>query len=261
MKDEPYYTFNREERNLAAILYHLLLTGEENLEKFLELVGQGPEWKLSDCEVYYEYAWLRDTWHMMDKEKRREWVEAHLPKGIKPPSAVNDLRSWNEFFGLTKKPSSVFVQSPANWVLSRVSRRVQGDDFRDLALLKWAFNIKPDLVIITGDKRAVCIEAKVESGAGKYPTSKADRSEWRTRGAGEYVDQLDCQRNLFEKVLAYPKEAIGSMDPSVRFVLLDNRGEGRPGVKGLSWSAVFKEMKSPKSHPMVKKWLAPYVRA
>ncbi|MCB0771611.1 MAG: hypothetical protein KDC00_14520 [Flavobacteriales bacterium] len=266
MTDRPYYTFNREERNLAAILYHLLLSGEENLKRFLELVDHKPEWSVDKCEVYFEYAWLRDKWHLMDKEVnpnevKRNWVEARLPPSIKPPSVDKGIRAWNEFFGLTKKPSSKHIQSPANWVLAGIHPSVQGNAFRKLAMLKWAFNIKPDLVIITGDNRAVCVEAKVESGAGKYPTSKSDKAVWKARLAGEYIDQLDCQRNLFERVLDYPVASPGSPNPSVRFVLLDNEGKGQAVVKGLSWSAVFTEMKTLNSHAMVKKSLEPIVKA
>lgn len=251
----PYYTFNREERNLAAILYHLLLTGEQNLGRFLELVDHTAEWPLNKCEVYFEYAWLRDDWHRMDAKLKRAWIEARLPSGVIPPTEDRGEGEWNKFFGLTEKPSNKFIQSPANWVLSRVSDTVIGDGYRQLALLKWAFNIKPDLVIITGDKRAVCIETKVESGAGKYPTSKSDKAVWKARLAGEYVDQLDCQRNLFEKVLKFPKEVPGSKDSPMRYVLLDTKGKGIGDVKGLRWKDVFKVMDRTSSHPMVASWL------
>jgi len=146
MNDQPYYTFNREERNLAAILYHLLLTGEQNLGRFLDLVDHKPEWPLSKCEVYYEYAWIRDDWHRKElvlkpdvvkqNAEKRNWVVDRLPMGIKPPSSDNEIRAWNEFFGLVKNPSVEHIQSPANWVLSRVSDTVQGDDYCQLALLK-----------------------------------------------------------------------------------------------------------------------------
>lgn len=57
-----YYSINREERNLAAILYHLLLL-EGNLGIFLTLIGTShtPD-ELSKCSIYFEYAYLRDLW-------------------------------------------------------------------------------------------------------------------------------------------------------------------------------------------------------
>ncbi|MBK9149082.1 MAG: hypothetical protein IPM12_14860 [Flavobacteriales bacterium] len=244
-QETPYYRFNREERNYAAILYHLLLSGQHNLKAFLNLIEHRSERSIEQCDVYYEFALQRDAWHQMDDAAKRDWLLLKLPLGLDPPSHEE---GWNTFFGLTRNPSRTVYQSPASWVLSRIDDSVQGQQYRDLAMLKWCFNIKPDLVIITGRKQAVCIEAKVESGQGKYPTSSIDKAEWKRRVAGSYVDQLDCQRHLFHHVLEFPIEA-------VTYILLDEKGAGAGEAKGLSWKSAFAAMETAPSHPFVENWL------
>ena len=50
---DGYWYFCREERNLAAILYHLLLC-RDNLQRFCDAVGYRS--RLADPAVYFEYA-------------------------------------------------------------------------------------------------------------------------------------------------------------------------------------------------------------
>ena len=56
---KSYYEINREERNLTAILYHLLCI-ESNLRLFLEILNIPESYNYFETEIYYEYAFLRD---------------------------------------------------------------------------------------------------------------------------------------------------------------------------------------------------------
>ena len=40
---DGYHRISREERNVAAIFYHVLLLGE-NLQRFLDMIGCKPRW-------------------------------------------------------------------------------------------------------------------------------------------------------------------------------------------------------------------------
>ena len=58
----PYYLFNREERNLAAIFYHVLLINN-NLKKFLLKLQVDFPVIREEIGIYFEYAFLRDLWY------------------------------------------------------------------------------------------------------------------------------------------------------------------------------------------------------
>jgi hypothetical protein len=56
--------------------------------------------------------------------------------------------------------------------------------------LKWAFRVKPDLVITDGKNGAVCVEAKLTSGESSYPLTAAERAIW----GSPTVTQREVQR-------------------------------------------------------------------
>ena len=81
LNDEvAFYTFAREERQLMAVLAHLLMTEGENLRRFIALVGQGVAVPLgvpsSDgfelAQVYVEFAFLRDWWNRLGKDPNQD---------------------------------------------------------------------------------------------------------------------------------------------------------------------------------------------
>lgn len=114
-------------------------------------------------EIYSEVAWLRDhwrnlgdPWHWNDdlETARRRFLGACLePLGRR----LEDVQ--DKSFFRTEGPSPKVV-SPGRWPIAALG----GD--KALRDLKWAFNAKPDFVLVCGD-RAVIVEAKVESKPGK----------------------------------------------------------------------------------------------
>ena len=70
----PYHSLCREERNLCAMLYHLLLSNSENLPRFLKSINRQPE-KADNAEIYVEYAHLRDIWFAFGADNSRSLEE------------------------------------------------------------------------------------------------------------------------------------------------------------------------------------------
>ncbi len=195
-----YAAVCREERNYAALLYHaLLLPG--NLQAFLARLGCG-DVKAEACALYFEYAFLRDLWFSTpDEASRRAILRNHLPiRDIEQISAL-PVRELNEAFGVRGHASENYIQFPGSWAITRYADKgFDNDDFLAICRFKWAFNIKPDLVIELGPDRAVCIEAKVESGEGQYPSTDKDKALFQARGI-PYVGQLDLQRYMMDELL------------------------------------------------------------
>jgi hypothetical protein len=127
--------------------------------------------------------------------------------------------------------SEKYVQKPGNWSVAQFSASIaDDDDFLAACMFKWCFNAKPDLVLQTATERVVCIEAKLESGEGRYPATSVEKTIFKSRGLSS-VGQTEVQRYTFEQLLGYETE----------FILLAKK---RPGSAGshrcLSWADAFK---------------------
>src|SRR5665213_3535942 len=185
IEDEPYFKFNREERHLAAILFYLL-NSSDNAERVLRSVD--PTWKINPEEfgIYFEYSYPRDLWHRLkvksesNKCKRDAIIAMLGTVGFDTTKLTSLIREkeFNAFF-IGPRGSSHFIQSPANWSLTQLvkSLPLQGDenDLLTACKVKWAFRVKPDLVIHADRGRALCIELKLESGEGSYPSSGIEK--------------------------------------------------------------------------------------
>ena len=133
-------------------------------------------------------------------------------------------------FGAVPKPSEKYVQNPGNWSVARFSSAItDNDDFLATCIFKWCFNAKPDLVLQIAAERVVCIEAKLESGEGRYPMASIEKKIFRRRGLPS-VGQTEVQRHMFERILGYETE----------FILLAKK---RPRLEAshrfLSWGKAF----------------------
>ena len=229
----PYESFNREERNLAAIFFHALnLSG--SLGAFLEAAGCDPLVADFSPAVYYEYAYLRDLWNgLADNEAKCKVIENVLAIDCVPQPSSLPVGDLNRLFGAAPKASEKFVQSPGSWSVQQLNTSLEdNDDFLAACVFKWCFKAKPDLVLQTGPERVVCIEAKLESGEGWYPAASAEKAIFRSRGLSS-VGQTEVQRHLFERILGYETE----------FILLAKKGPRSAGShRHLSWADAFASM-------------------
>jgi hypothetical protein len=235
---DDYVSYCREERNFAAVLYHLLLD-EKRLGAFLELIGltaaQG-----EGARIYFEYAHLRDLWaevgtrHATADERNARYREAVIVMLRHPDIALPmDCKAFNEFFigPGSKAASANHIQMPSRWNDARFDAWYAhgGETFAQRAcMLKWAFNAKPDLVLHLGGNRAVCIEAKLESGIGGYKA----RTDQRPDPFG--MTQTRLQEFIFNDLLGYATDFV--------IVSKDRKRYPTPPWRRHTWHRVFEAL-------------------
>jgi hypothetical protein len=217
-----YSSFVREERHLAAILFHILNIYTEPgirgfLSKFIKtaMASAGQQW-LADGKsvVYFEFAYLRDYWNkqLCSDVKKRDFILECL-KNLGAQSLVKKLPpsdNWlefNKFFMEVKgdknsekksRSISLNIESPGHWRPEAFKVSIEKhlgvaeckEGIKAATYLKWLFNIKPDLVIQISEKRAICIECKYESRESIYGDKK-----------GEHIHQTKLQQILMTKIL------------------------------------------------------------
>ena len=201
-----FFTFNREERNAVAILFGLLAR-RRNLKAFAALLDWHPA-DLADAEVSVEWTFLRDLWnHHSRQADSAELLRTAIRQTLQPDNAEwlagCTILEFNTYFVAVPKPSADFIQSPGNWSVRRFALTIKSDqEFRRVCRFKWAFNIKPDLVIQTPSGDVLCIEAKWDSREGSYPASEAEKAIFRDRYC-DPVSQTELQRYLVNEVLGF----------------------------------------------------------
>jgi hypothetical protein len=244
-----YFSINREERNLAAIFYSLLLHGD-NLNRFLETIESKFSADPESSEVYYEYAYLRDLWNARirgNNELARKIVLDFLDPPDQARLAEISIRDFNEHFGAAPKASEDFIQSPSNWSIGRFRHTIEDPVFfLQVCKFKWSFNAKPDIVIHPNPDQAVCVEAKFESEVGVYPQKRREKNEFVDRGL-QPVSQTECQKYLFEKLLGFDTE----------YILLAQNPDARSKThKLVTWKKTFSQMDLSPAPRFVREWIA-----
>ncbi len=226
-----YSEINREERNYAAIFFTALCK-PGNAEKFLTYCGF-KENIGSDFGIYFEYAYIRDLWSKIKTEQiRKEIIRQKLQI-----NGINDILDLplieiNKLFGVGGDASSDFIQFPGKWAIVKYNNHfTDNDDFLKICRFKWSFNIKPDIVIHLDKERAICIEAKYESGEGFYPASDLEKAIFSQRKI-KYIGQMDLQKYMMEELLGL----------KTSFMFLVYKKDKSETHKVISWSEVFKSM-------------------
>ncbi len=185
-KNKPYYEVNREERFYCFLLGHALLSSRKTCELFFKLISEKCNHKLNpeDFEFYLEIAALRDYWNDLGDSKKYldethqkrlsilvEIIKNQIPDSPVSPEAIIE---GNDFFWTKGNPRKLW--NPGHWNL----KEIDSSDYKNLREVKWAFNAKPDILVISGSN-CLFIEAKIESGIGQY---------------GEGNNQLDTQETI-----------------------------------------------------------------
>lgn len=240
-----YHTINREERNLAAILYHVLLQGN-NLITFLETISCDCIVEPEQMGIYFEYAYLRDLWfNIKENEIKRQIIYKFLK-----PNNLADLKRYstmefNTYFGAVPKPSEKYIQSPSNWSISKYKETIDDkEEFLKVSRFKWAFNAKPDIVIHSSHDTAICIECKVESGEGKYPQDHDEAEEFRRRGL-DRVTQTSIQEYIM-KLLGISTKHI---------YLVQKEGATSNTHTTLCWKQAFSNLNVDDCPIFIKQWI------
>jgi len=263
--DRNYSQINREERNLAAILYYALFHNN-NTQRFLRLIGDPSSCEANEFGIYFEYSFLRDLWHNIDyghDPASRNDVKKQAIIRLLTPANADELRSkstleFNKYFGCVPRPSAKSIQSPSRWsIMGNPREGVKGfsqtiddnDLFEKACKFKWAFNIKPDIVIHKSRGSAVCIEAKLESREGHYPSSASEEEVFVRRGIHRKITQTELQTYMMEQLLGV----------KTRFVLLVNNPKSRSeSHKTITWRQVCSSFDTSGFHPFVLEWIRSY---
>jgi len=206
----------------------------------------------SQTVAYFEYAFLRDLWDQggLHNTGKRALITELLGTADVKALATASTSEWNEHFGCGGKTLSVnHVQSPGSWALTRYDANIDdNNDFLATTRFKWCWNTKPDIVVHTTLEHALVIEAKLESGEGRYPSGTADRAVFARRGLSS-VGQTELQQHMFTKLLGVQV---------VPLFVVNRTGATSQSHKQVRWHDIFIELDLTGMPPFVQEWLARY---
>ena len=221
--ESSFYQFVREERFFCSILAHLLMQDGGNLQSFLDLVGEKtgdrPLLKAADVqrtEIYLEFSFLRDYWEGLGRnnDAKRRFIFDSLSKieslrHYGQNDFPEEIREFNgHFMGERGRRIRKDIVFPGQWTVEALFQKFRHvpDQFRDFCRFKWSFNIKPDIVLLIPGAKPICIEAKLESGEGHYPTRRQECERFDELFGEEqgHVGQIELQRFMFAALLDSP---------------------------------------------------------
>lgn len=249
-----YVSINREERNLCAILYSILLH-EENLALFLDFIkgrcGVPSSFPDNDVDIFYEFAFLRDYWFSLGKSSissnlnKYNFIRKELGFLNQFPDIdlnnVSEIEKFNKSFGGRSKDK---IDSPSNWIVAKMCESEYLKDknnFVHACKFKWSFNAKPDIVLVGGGKNVICIEAKLESSESSYPTSGKEKELFdAVAGIESRVGQVELQKYMFD-----------ILNVESDFIFLEKKNSKDTS---LSWCELF-ALDFQVVPPFAKKWI------
>lgn len=252
------YKFVREERLFCAILAHLLLQQGPNLTNFLGLINSKippgtdyPTSGLDNAEVYFEFSFLRDHWHSLcGNEAKRKRIFSLLSRvksleGYKSEEFQGGISDFNScFMGKTGERIKKDISYPGRWSVKALHKSFghNGEEFRDVCRFKWSFNIKPDMVILIPGCKPLCIEAKLESKPGKYPSNRDEQRLFDEKGL-ERVGQIELQQFMFDRLL----------ESECHSVVINRTGMVKDqSSAAIGWKEIFSQLETHSSIPYVR---------
>ena len=233
--------------------------------RFIALVNQKrsgnpqlPSGRLDDAELYLEFSYLRDRWDSLrpNNEAKLDMIFsllATVPEldGFHRADFPERIPDFNAFF-MGPKGARILedIAYPGQWSVAQLEKSFPEDPetFLEFCKFKWSFNIKPDLVVLTPDSPPLCIEAKLESPEGWYPSGLTEAAIFDHvfgRGKGR-VGQIELQQFMFTNLL---------QAPCVQIVVGRTPPMGDPPYLFISWKEVFSALDFATSHPYVEKLL------
>lgn len=251
--NDSYYNINREERNLCAILFHTLLTGN-NRTTFLKKINCDFQIVESEYSIYLEYAFIRDIWDKIravygisgGNIKKRRIILDFINSEQKQELESLPIKSFNNLFiqSQIRSASSDEIESPGNWNVAQLDKLTDDNtEFLRLCKFKWSFNAKPDIVIHTSNHQAICIEGKLESGEGYYPSNKIEKDIFKRRNM-PMVGQLSVQNTIMEL-----------LNIEAKFVLLSNHSLYSITHEQYSWKSIFTVLDTSTCPKFINEWI------
>ena len=154
-----YLAYNREERDICAHLFRLLLDDQKDWKPLKEFLGDK---QVSDPRIFCEVALIRDAYH---ERKLQPDIQQFMNELCALIARQNGVKSYTNFLDLPEKinnhkqthPRQIhFKLKDMGWLKSEGDHVVYGN-------LQAMFNAKPDLLICYGSNLVV-YEAKYTSG-------------------------------------------------------------------------------------------------
>ncbi|MBI5215593.1 MAG: hypothetical protein HY960_07545 [Ignavibacteriae bacterium] len=241
-----YFKINREERNLAAIFYHTLLL-DDNLKRFLDKIGCELPIIENEVGIYFEYAYIRDLWSNIKQgnEFKKKLILDMLRPTNREELEKKSVIEFNSYFGANRTLSADHIASPGNWSIRYYHKNIiDNSEFLKVSKFKWCFNAKPDIVIHTTHNHAVCIEAKFESGEGKYPSNDFEKAIFDNRRI-EHVGQLSIQKKIMEELLGIQS----------KYIFLVQKKSETATHEAFTWKEVFECFDTTTCPYFIKQWL------
>jgi len=261
LSEARFYRFAREERLFCATLAHLLMQKGPNLQTFIDLINarlpghpQIQTDRPDEAQIYLEFTFLRDHWNRLgtnnDAKRGRIFELISKVEGLRRYTSESfpiGIPEFNEYFvGERGRRIEYDIVYPGQWSVGALRTRFGADRevFRDFCKFKWAFNIKPDMVILLPGSPPLSIEAKLESKEGWYPAAFGERAIFDELFGVEKgrVGQIKLQRFMFEVLLGDP----------CRLVLIARTRQPETKVDAfLTWREVFAALDFSSSIPHV----------
>lgn len=153
-----YLEYNREERDLCAHLFRLLLEDQPHWGPLRRFLGMEA---ISTPRIYCEVALIRDTYHVR-KSKAQDFL-SQLCKQIAVQEEV-DADDYIKFADLPDKIRDPKITHPKQikYKLEEAGKLISEADRKVYGSLQGMFNAKPDLAICSGNKLFI-YEAKYTS--------------------------------------------------------------------------------------------------
>jgi hypothetical protein len=236
--NKPYYQVNREERHFGFLFASALIHNKEFRKKIFEAynkeVGSALVHEDGQFDIYLEVAALRDYWNDLyekegmgktDYQKADGQKKKILDKLIEGKYLDPIILSREDIFRTPPNQNRKgYIWFPGQWNAQKLLELENDPQHKGkLISIRWAFNAKPDILIVSG-KSALIIEVKLESSEGKKDTG---------------YNQLDTQRLIAKLMSELVPEYIGvdilcaSLAPKKFIGTPDNKFDG------LSWSEVI----------------------
>jgi hypothetical protein len=178
--EKEYCEVNREERHFGNLFISSLIYDDGYKNFFKDLINKkikSHDYLQDSFDLYSETAILRDYWFDLGDYKniafdvlninRRKIINIFLGHFGIGEKIINE----NQIFWSSKMKNS-YLLFPGKWtenknikILQKIER-INEIPNNNLCRIGWAFNAKPDLLIIS-NKNCILIELKIESGFGK----------------------------------------------------------------------------------------------
>ena len=189
------------------------------------------DWNINRAEfgIYLEYSHPRDLWNKLEVKAESNKLKRAVIIGllgshgfdIAKLASLDRVEDFNFFF-VGHRASRDYIESPANWSVTQLATSLptSESDNQDLVTackIKWGFRVKPDIVIHADRSRALCLELKLESTEGSYPSAGAEKKLMRDRGlfAQGKTAPLPMSQTFVQKFLM--SELLG-LDCRFRFI-------------------------------------------